>query len=313
LTDLLQNRWTHAAFGLVALAALISVDKLAPHAGLIALVVLVCSVGALHGALDALLMLRHFQSPFTRWMWMGGYLGVSVATAWALKSQAGIALLLLLALSIWHFGEGFDAFRAQPLTRQIVYRLVRGGAPVLMPALIAQEVLQLLVQTTLSGTDTDSTLIWRCWHGAALAWGAVTLAWLIWAGLLRFGERSGAAACRIRTLAELTALAGLYALVSPLMAFALFFGSYHAAGHVKRVMAEFARHSSKVLHRNPQVWAALVLTLVLGLLLVDMVFRSKTVVVPWSSLSLRTVILALTAVSVPHVVLISLCLNLELQ
>jgi hypothetical protein len=97
----------------------------------------------------------------------------------------------------------------------------------------------------------------------------------------------------------------LYALVSPLMAFALYFGLYHAAGHIRRVLAVVPVGTRRTWHRNPYLIAAIGLTGLLGLLLAG-AMHAQAIDVALPDLALRGVILALVAVSVPHVVLISL-------
>ncbi len=288
-----------AAWSIGIALALIALDHFDQHAGLLALVVLVASLGSVHGALDVLLMARRFEQTRTRWSFAGFYLAATLITAWALWNQPAPTLLLLLALSVWHFGETFQG--APTGLQRAVLRWVRGGAPVLMPALIAPSALQTLVLAAVSGDIASSEWVWAVWRSAAVLWSGGVCMWLV--SLLVWTDAEETR----HTLLELAACAVLYVVTSPLMAFAIFFGLYHATGHIRRVMAlvpTAAAATRRKLHRDPRVIAALAFTLMLGAGLV-MALHTRTVAVFTFDGALRTLLLALTAVSVPHVVLVT--------
>jgi beta-carotene 15,15'-dioxygenase len=279
---------------LLAAAGLVALDHLHARAGLLVLVLLVASIGMAHGALDTLLLARHWPRARTRLAASAGYLLATVATALLLRPWPGATLLLLLALSVWHFGEGFELHAGLPARQRLLWRLLRGGAPVMLPALLSRSALQPVVAAIAPG---DAAFAWQAWTAAARAWLLLACGGLLWAAL-----RQAAPALLRRALAELTALAALYLLVSPLMAFALFFGFYHSLGHVYRVAAQLPG-----LARWPQdrqFVATLLVTALLGLALVVWM-QAQTQGAALADLALRSVILALTAVSVPHVLLIS--------
>jgi beta-carotene 15,15'-dioxygenase len=288
-----------AVLGIAAM--LMVLDRLLAQTGLIVLLVLVGSLGLVHGAMDALLLVRHLQRTRPRLAWGMVYLGATIATAWLLWPLPGIALMLLLGLSIWHFGEGFDHFRRLPAAQQVAYRFVRGGAPVLIPALIGRPALQPLVAAAAGGDAAATAMAWACWSGLAIAWLCGAGAWLGCSYLAPSADRVS----RRKALIEIGALAALYALVSPLMAFALYFGLYHAAGHIRRVLAVAPAGARHRWHRDPYLVSAVALTAVLGLLLAG-AMHAQVIDVALPDLALRGTILALVAVSVPHVVLISL-------
>jgi beta-carotene 15,15'-dioxygenase len=281
-------------------AALMVLDRVHPWGGLIVLLVLVGSLGMVHGAMDALLLVQQFRATRTRITLGLVYLSATIATAWALWLLPGIALMLLLALSIWHFGEGFDHFRRLPAAQQAVYRFIRGGAPVLLPALMARPALQPLVGAAVAGDTSVMAIAWAGWSALALAWLGGVCVWLAWSHPSPAADRVS----RRRALVEIVALTALYALVSPLMAFALYFGLYHAAGHIRRVLAVLPAGVGRPSHRDPYLVTALALTGVLGVLLAA-AMQAQAIGVALPDLALRTMILALVAVSVPHVVLIS--------
>lgn len=293
--------WPLLGAAVLGFAAALMLDRLLAQGGLIVLLVLVGSLGLVHGAMDALLLVRHLERTRLRLAWGAAYLAATIATAWLLWPLPGIALMLLLGLSIWHFGEGFDHFRRLPAVQQVVYRCVRGGAPVLMPALIARPALEPLVGAAAGGNAAATAMAWGGWSGLAVVWLCGVCVWLGWSHLFAPADR----ASRQTALIEIGALAALYALVSPLMAFALYFGLYHAAGHIRRVLALAPAGARRTWHREPYLLAAVALTCALGLLLA-VAMRVHAIDVALPDLALRGIILALVAVSVPHVLLISL-------
>jgi hypothetical protein len=157
--------------------------------------------------------------------------------------------------------------------------------------------LQAAVLSAVSGDSAASAWVWRCWSGLSWAWLLSVCCELV-VGAMNKPNRS-------HLLLELLSLAALYAVLSPLMAFAIFFGLHHAAGHIQRVMACTPQPLRHRLHRQPHVIAALAVSVLLAALLV-LAFINTLGASRWlDTLALRTVVLALVAVSVPHVVLIS--------
>jgi Brp/Blh family beta-carotene 15,15'-monooxygenase len=236
--------------------------------------------------------------PARRWApALPAYLGATLLTAWLLLPHPVTALLLLLALSSWHFGEAFDTQAAAAVER-VSLRLLRGGAPVLMPALVSPDALARLARTVAAGDAGPSAWLWACWTGAAWAWALGCGVWLLCSAWSPERRR------RSRPLGlELGALAVLNLACSPAMAFALYFGGHHAAGHIARVWTQALRGRAP----RGSGWAV-GLTLLLSLmLLAGWTLHSAAAVPPsaWPDAALRGLIVALVAVSVPHVVLIS--------
>ena len=287
-----------AAALFTAAIALLWLDRLKPQAGLILLILLVASLGMLHGVLDVLLMVRHLRTRGARRVAGALYLVAMIITAMALRSMPGVALLLLLGLSLWHFGEAFDGAWRSSRLQSFAARFVRGGAPVLMPALVARPALEPIVRAAVSGDW--AAFVWVGWSVLAITWACVTCGWLVWSRAVSTPDRTA----RRRACFELAGLSLLYVLVSPLMAFALYFGLYHAAGHIRRVMGPVSPGVRGRLHRDSRLVAALALSAAMCVLLVA-TLHAQAPVLSLEDLALRSVILVLTAVSVPHVLLIS--------
>ncbi len=292
--------WLSAAPGLgLAMFLVCTLDRRHPSAGLVLLVVMVATVGMLHGALDALLLTRQWPGLRSRAAVALSYLLAVVATALLLQPRPGLALVLLLALSIWHFGEGFELNQALPTWQSWAFRLLRGGAPVLLPALVARPALQSIV-ARLVGPEMVASV--------AATWTVAAVAWLLLACILTahtvYSWPSAPRALRVAAI-ETSALTALYLLLSPMMAFALFFGLYHSLGHTARVSSLTPGHGSwRSWVADPALALTLLLTLLLGVGLVLWMGMHRLELTA-TELTLRTVVLALTAVSVPHVLFIS--------
>jgi uncharacterized Tic20 family protein len=97
---------------------------------------------------------------------------------------------------------------------------------------------------------------------------------------------------------------------SPLMAFALYFGFYHSPVHIWRVWRTrpllASASESKSSFSLINVAATFVLTLILGAALLAMLDFNRSAF-SVEAVSLRWIIVALAALTLPHLVLISLC------
>jgi beta-carotene 15,15'-dioxygenase len=252
------------------------------------------TAGFAHGALDLDLLLQRFR-PFRSAMWLAGlYFVVVVATAWLLSDHIQIALLVLLAMSIWHFGEDYGRWNGVSAARGLLTRLVVGGAPVMAPVLLAEFAMSDLA-SAMNMADAGAA-----WLLFSKAWLALLAAWMGSVGVRH-------AHLMRHAWFELAGVLALNLLFSPLMAFALYFGAYHAPLHIWRVWRS-RPVASDVQTFSRTGWAAIfVLTLALTAAL--WFFMNSQRVEPvgdWMP-ALRWLVLALTALTVPHLVLVSLC------
>jgi beta-carotene 15,15'-dioxygenase len=292
-----------AALALLLVVVIALLDRTVPHAGLLTLVLLVGTVGTAHGVLDTLLIVRHLRTSRSRWLVAAAYLFAALVTAVVLHSAPAVALMVLLGLSLWHFGERFDrAALGQVDTsaaQQLFTRLLRGGAPVLMPALLARAALAPQAHIAAGGDPAAAAMLWTVWTGLAYVWAALFGAWCLQSLL----APQGSPPARRQLLLEVLSIAALYVLLSPLMAFALYFGAYHATGHIRRVLSSASNGQTQRWRSDWRLWATLATTVFLGIALIAwMLPQASSFALP--DVALRTVILALAAVSVPHVVLV---------
>jgi beta-carotene 15,15'-dioxygenase len=268
-------------------------DRSTPNAGLFALLLLTLTTGLFHGALDAVILLQQFRPVTRAVMWALVYLVAVLVLGGTFASHAGAALVLLLLLSIWHFGEPFDAGNTDSAIAGALTRTVQGGAPVLIPVLTSARQLETSADGWINLLDQE---FWPVWRGLAWAWLALLAIWLLWFA------RTGRPAAR-RGLGEIAGIAALNCVLTPLMAFALYFGLYHAPAHIIRV----ARASGGYrLIRSPATVLTMGLTFALAIILL---WRLQTQIGgPWQisrPQALQWLSVGLLALTVPHVVLIS--------
>lgn len=282
---------------LMLVAALVFVDHNFQHAGLWLLMILSVTLGFGHGALDAILLLRRFPSRAKALTLAAAYLLVVVLLGWALSHAVSVALWLLLGLSAWHFGEAFSRWDdLHPATKTLT-RLVVGGAPVMLPMWLSPGAMGDLLIAAWQGNET------QVWKWLALLWLGLFVGWTVLCGIPR---------CRAarHVWYELAGVAVLNLIFSPLMAFALYFGFYHSPVHIWRVWRtrpmQVTAPGNAPAFRLISVVSTFVATLVLGttlLLLLDF----NTSLLSTEALSLRWLIVALAALTLPHLILIDLC------
>lgn len=291
-----------STIGLIALAGLIAilawwVDRTAPKAGLVALVLLTLTTGFFHGALDAVILLRQFRPMANAFIWALAYLVAVLVLGAAFAPHAGMALVLLLLLSIWHFGEPFGRAESPSASLNALDRFVLGGASVLLPALTSARQLESLSYGWFNLNDQWAWLVWQ-----ALAW-----AWLGWLVFWAWRHARLHWHSARWTAGEVAAIAVLNLFLTPLMAFALYFGLYHAPMHIVRV----ARASEiRRIALSPVTLLTVVATLALAALLLW--WLEPQAMSRWqnpTSLYLQWLVVGLLALTVPHMVLISYSAN----
>jgi beta-carotene 15,15'-dioxygenase len=279
------------------LAALVFLDQKFPYAGLWLFMIISVTVGFGHGALDAHLLLRRFPLRSRALALAAAYLMVVVLLGWALSHAVGAALWLLLGLSAWHFGEAYARWDGLHPATAILTRLVIGGAPVMLPMWLSPEAMAVLLQSGWQGNET------QVWRWLAAVWLALLIVWAALCGMPRYRAARYA-------WYELAGAMALNLVFSPLMAFALYFGFYHSPVHIWRVWRTRPLQASASENKSSfsliNAAATFALTLVLGAaLLVMLDFNTSEFSV--EAVSLRWLIVALAALTLPHLVLISLC------
>jgi len=282
----------------LGLAALRYLDQSVTQAGLWLFVGVTLTTGFFHGALDIVLIQREFAST-RRWLGAVVVYGAAVVVLAILCAQSNwLMVLALLAMSVWHFGEPYGRWAHGTW----VHRVVAGGAPVMLPALLAAPALQHILPMAVG---LDSARVWTIWQ---------TMAWC-WVGLCGVGM----AVLRRRLLskplwAEVAAVFALNVALTPLMAFSIYFGLFHAGSHIYRVIkrrhigaatAQTSGSNRTFTHQRDVAIAATSLGTLALLLVLAWYLQSGSVAAHAHYSLLNGLLIALTAVTLPHLVLVS--------
>lgn len=243
-----------AAAGWVGAGAALSLTAALPTGAqwLCALAVIIV-LGVPHGALDGEVARFVLRPRFGRaWFLVFSlpYLALSALVLLAWRLVPGLTLLAFLTASVCHFGTE-DAEAGDGLEV-----IVRGGLPIAMPVLIHPGATA-AVFATVAAVPLPQLPEWL-W-AAASAWLALAVVWVGRAMLRRQG----------RLLAVPGVLAGLFAVLPPLTAFAIYFVGVHAPAHVAALIRNPARAPRVHDHRSAALLALPItaLTLLIGVAL----------------------------------------------
>lgn len=318
----LKQSALYFALSAAALMLLRWADMSLPALGLWLFIALSLTIGMGHGALDAVLLLAQFK-PYRRVAaYAFLYLLLVLAAGAALAMSVGWALLALLTMSVWHFGELYRP--------SLATRLVVGGASVMAPMLLSSKALAAIVQPALG---VDYAAAWQVWHWLAITWALGAAAWVLWVGVQHFSGHHASAGNAIgeggsvtgRALLELAVVLALNAALSPLMAFAVHFGLWHSLGHILRVVRAVAQHApGNAVSPARLAWAVVLTALATAVLLwllwqvlpVQQVLGSSGAVAGQAQVNVQSSVLlnvqvvqwlvvALAAVTLPHMLLVA--------
>ena len=288
---------------ILALAGTRYIDQNFARAGLWFFVSLTLTAGFLHGALDIVLMQREFVGTHRLTGALGLYVGVVVLLAMVCTQSGWLMVLVLLAMSVWHFGEPYGRW-GNGTSKQGAWaqRVIVGGAPVLLPALLSAQALQDVLPMAVG---LEAARVWTIWQ---------TLAWL-WLGLCGLSLAVFRQGLFSKPLwAEVAVIFIINLALSPIMAFSVYFGVLHCAAHIFRVVArhphgaamENAKGANKKL--DERIGVSIVITslaTVLLLLTLAWYLQSASIAAVEHHSLLNGLLIALTAVTLPHLVLVS--------
>ena len=298
MTRIANQVWWIGGFLFVALSVFWTVDTQWPLAGIGLLGLVIVTVGMGHGALDALLLMVQFR-PLSKAMFVGVvYLAITIGAGWLFSLSFPIALIALLLMSVWHFGEDY-----QPI---VLCRIAAGGASVMAPALLQHEKLSALLQNV---TNQDFVWLMDLWTGLAWAWVMVVIT-LVGFSLSAARGKAAFSPYRAhvitRVYAEIILVVGLNFVLTPIFQFALFFGAYHCIVHIVRVHRAAQRHQDVPVWQAAWAWAismgiVIILMLILWLWLRGSGFQAVQV----NAQVLHWLVVVLAAVTLPHLFLVS--------
>lgn len=198
------------------------------------LAVIALAIGIPHGAMDHLVTVPSMP-PARMTLFISGYLGVVAVAVWAILTWNVVGFAVVVALSALHFGVGDAAFLSQQREMAgdtgrtapwFVYALPAGMLPVVIPLTSAgaDDALGLVNPGLIQWHQGTGDILLLTTVGLAVA----SIGWLV---IIK----------RSRDALDLVALLGLALFVPPLVAFAVYFGLWHALRHTGRLTLELPK------------------------------------------------------------------------
>jgi Brp/Blh family beta-carotene 15,15'-monooxygenase len=209
----------------------------------VVLALIALAIGTPHGAVDHLITVPKFRF-IKMTLFILGYLAVTALAVWFLIANNLLGFQLIVLISAIHFGIGDASFIAEidnrisrPGLPKLTYALAAGFTPVFLP-LLGDGSTQAL-------TAVNPNLIgWALGFESQLFWlilGFNLLAVTVMALRKRWSE-----------VADLLLLLGISLVAPPLVAFAFYFGLWHALRHTGRLTLEYEK--SQQLHSQGKSW-----------------------------------------------------------
>jgi Brp/Blh family beta-carotene 15,15'-monooxygenase len=300
----------HAASIIVLCWAMIGAACVVSAAGVAAVIlaVLVALIGLPHGAADHRFA-RSRLAPLLGSGWLAAFLlgysaiALVVVAGWVWWPAGTIAGFLLA--SAWHFGQEEPRLAVVERPLRPLFRFARGGIVIWAPlAFRGGEVEGLFSVIAPRGLGRDFPAAFAAL--VILSWGMLAVVAAAWALQGRQAFRRGRRRRLVLFLdnAMVASLVGVFALVTPVVGFLVYFCGWHSARGLRRLRRELSESWPRLaLSLAPLTVAAIVLT-VAGVCLVLPATR-------WNDTVVRATFVGLSAVAVPHLLLHGLAPLLE--
>ena len=193
----------------------------------VVIAIVALAIGIPHGALDHLVTLPKSR-PIVMACFIAIYVLVAIVAVVAILNFNVVGFVFVLVMSAVHFGIGDAAFiseldRRRPVAVRLpraIYALSAGSIPVLIP-LVNSASTDALAQVN------QSLINWHQGYDQEILTVVITIACI---SIARLIVRK-----RIRDAADIGLLLALALLTPPLIAFALYFGCWHAMRHTARL------------------------------------------------------------------------------
>jgi len=256
------------------------------------------TIGIPHGAVDHLITLPSLTAG-QRIVFFTSYLGIVGLVIWAILSANVLGFQLVVLMSAIHFGLGDAAFVTELHARKadtrpfpkLPFALASGFTPVVIPLVSAQS-------TQALQAVNPNLLDWSMGFAPVLfvAMTTISCAAIIWMLVVK----------RYQEAIDLGLLLALSLIAPPLLAFAIYFGLWHAMRHTVRVSLELRK--SQIAHQQGRpgkaFWQAVLagvpaLILVIGFVL----YLALTDAVNFSAELLWYGLVVVWALTVPHMLL----------
>jgi Brp/Blh family beta-carotene 15,15'-monooxygenase len=187
------------------------------------------AIGIPHGALDHLVTLPR-SSPLKMASFIAIYVAIALIAVWSILTWSVYGFYVVVAMSALHFGIGDAAFLAErdqilgvvksPRPAQISYALAAGVIPVIIP-LSSSESARALAEVNPDLINWDGGYANSFYSSALVLYLVAVIAQIFWR--------------RYRDALDLTLLLALATITPPLIAFAIYFGLWHALRHTARL------------------------------------------------------------------------------
>ena len=261
----------------------------------ISLAVIALIIGIPHGALDHLVTLPK-DKPAKMALFVIIYVLIAVAAVWAILRWNVLGFQLVVIMSAAHFGIGDAAFIAESerlnngvsksLTDRLIYAIPAGLLPVFVPLTsdLTNSALAEVNPQLINWAGSNSNLI----HLLVLLIAASSLFILV----LKRDDKSAM---------DLALLAALSILTPPLVAFAIYFGLWHALRHTARLTLNLSK--SEIAYQNNEPKRAFInavlpgIPALIGTFIVAAILAATN---PDNSRLLWSILVVIWALTVPH-------------
>ncbi|MFM7136672.1 MAG: Brp/Blh family beta-carotene 15,15'-dioxygenase [Planctomycetota bacterium] len=264
------------------------------------LAVLVAVVGLPHGAADHRFA-RPRLEPILGMAWLPvfllGYLAVGalVVGGWIVAPAATILAFFLA--SAWHFGQEEPRLAVAPRRLRPVFQFARGGLVIWTPLVFQAEAVGAILGVAAPG-DSGPAVAQATGLLVVCSWLMLATAVTAWAlqGLMACRHRGRVRRVLLVDNALVASLVVLFAVVSPLVSFPVYFCAWHSARGLRRLRIELG-----------ESWPALARSLApLTLGAIALVGLAAWLVLGgagWTDSLIRATFVGLSAVAMPHLLL----------
>ena len=298
---LLQNLRTVSrysiSFGILAACAFVPFGGM-PLGWQVVLALVALTIGIPHGAVDHIVTVPKFNS-IRMAIFLLGYLAVVGLAIWAILSANLLGFQLVVLISAIHFGIGDAAFISEIDKRsdaarkfpKFIYAFASGFTAVLIPLVNSQS-------SEALATVNPAIVGWAAGLAPALfvAMVSITAISIIWLVVAK----------RTQEAIDLGLLLVLVLIAPPLVAFAFYFGFWHALRHTGRLTLELK--SAQTEHQAQRPWGAFGKAVLAGAPALVLVIGFTVVLVLTQGLALEQQLLwyllvVIWALTIPHMAL----------
>ena len=242
-----RNFSTIAAISAIVVSGLFTLFNFDENLGWqVGLAVFALAIGIPHGAVDHLVALPATSKPKLAIL-IAGYVAIAILAVLAILHWNKLGFQLVLAMSAFHFGFGEASFiaeqdrltgrRRMKLKTQNMFAISSGVIPVLIP---------LLKESTASALREINPLLIDWASDVALQLKFLVALFFAATLVLLITEK------RLREVLDLIVLATLALIAPPLVAFAVYFGCWHAMRHTARLTLILPKAKSAAVEDNPR-------------------------------------------------------------